>query len=87
MYPVVLAIIGLVMIALRRIALTEVRILTVLTTLFMPATLIAGVFGMNFHAMPLLDDPQGFWIALGVMGGAATVMAAAFWRRNWLKTR
>ena len=66
---------------------TEVRILTVLTTLFMPATLIAGVFGMNFHAMPLLDDPQGFWIALGVMGGAATVMAAAFWRRNWLRTR
>ena len=66
---------------------TEVRILTVLTTLFMPATLIAGVFGMNFHAMPLLDDPEGFWIALGVMGGAATVMAAAFWRRNWLRTR
>ena len=61
--------------------------LTVLTTLFMPATLIAGIFGMNFHAMPLLDDPEGFWIALGVMGGAATVMAAAFWRRNWLRTR
>ena len=66
---------------------TEVRILTVLTTLFMPATLIAGVFGMNFQHMPLLDERDGFWIALGVMGSAAAVMAAAFWRRNWLKTR
>ena len=66
---------------------TEVRILTVLTTLFMPATLIAGIFGMNFHTMPLLDDNEGFWFALAMMLGAATVMAAAFWRRNWLNTR
>ena len=66
---------------------TEVRILTVLTTLFMPATLIAGIFGMNFRHMPLLDDQDGFRLALGMMIGAATAMAAAFWRRNWLKTR
>ena len=30
---------------------------------------------------------QGFWIALATMLGAATVMAAAFWRRNWLRTK
>ena len=66
---------------------TEVRILTVLTTLFMPATLIAGIFGMNFQTMPLLDEHDGFWIALATMLGAATVMAAAFWRRNWLRTK
>lgn len=66
---------------------TEVRILTVLTTLFMPATLIAGIFGMNFRSMPLLEDPRGFSIAIGLMLGAATIMAASFWRRNWLKTR
>lgn len=66
---------------------TEVRILTVLTTLFMPATLIAGIFGMNFRQMPLLDEHDGFRMALGMMLGAATVMAAAFWRRNWLRTR
>jgi magnesium transporter len=63
-----------------------VRILTVLTTLFMPATLIAGIFGMNFHTMPLLEEHGGFGIAMGMMAGAATLMAAAFWRRNWLKT-
>lgn len=66
---------------------TEVRILTVLTTLFMPATLIAGIFGMNFHEMPFLDQPDGFWIALSMMVGAAALMAASFWRRNWLRTR
>ncbi len=66
---------------------TEVRILTVLTTLFMPATLIAGIFGMNFRTMPLLDERDGFWIAMGMMLGVAALMAASFWRRNWLKTR
>ncbi|MBT9496020.1 magnesium/cobalt transporter CorA [Zoogloea oleivorans] len=66
---------------------TEVRILTVLTTLFMPATLIAGIFGMNFRVMPLLEEQDGFVIAMGMMAVAATLMAAAFWRRNWLKTR
>jgi magnesium transporter len=66
---------------------TEVRILTVLTTLFMPATLIAGIFGMNFRQMPLLEDQDGFRLALGMMLGAATLMAAAFWRRNWLRSR
>ena len=62
----------------------EVRILTVITTLFMPAALIAGIFGMNFKSMPLLDAPDGFSIALSMMGGIAVVMAAIFWRRRWL---
>lgn len=66
---------------------TEVRILTVLTTLLMPATLIAGIFGMNFEHMPLLKDRDGFGIALAMMAGLAAVMAAAFWRRNWLRSR
>ncbi|WP_324124730.1 magnesium/cobalt transporter CorA [Aromatoleum sp.] len=63
----------------------EVRILTVLTTLFLPATLITGIFGMNFDVMPLLRDPVGFYIALAMMGIVATAMAAIFWRRNWLR--
>ncbi len=62
----------------------EVRFLTVITTLFMPAALIAGVFGMNFHTMPLLDAPDGFFVALGLMGAIAVVMAGIFWRRRWL---
>ena len=39
----------------------EVRALTVVAMLFMPATLIAGIFGMNFHEMPWLADKNGFW--------------------------
>jgi magnesium transporter len=63
----------------------EVRILTVFTTLFLPATLITGIFGMNFQHMPLLADFDGFYLALGMMATVAAVMAALFWRRNWLR--
>lgn len=63
----------------------EVRILTVLSMLFMPATLIAGVFGMNFRWMPLLDQPDGFWLAIALMGALALAMGLAFWRRKLLR--
>jgi magnesium transporter len=57
------------------------RTLTVLTALFMPLTLITGIFGMNFVEMPLLQNPVGFWIAMGIMG--ATMLAALlFFRRK-----
>ncbi len=62
----------------------EVRILTVITTLFMPAALIAGIFGMNFRHMPLLEDNEGFFIVLSMMGTIALVMGTVFWRRRWL---
>lgn len=62
----------------------EVRVLTVITTIFMPATLISGIFGMNFHSMPLLDLHDGFFLALGLMFVVALVMAVVFWRRRWL---
>jgi magnesium transporter len=62
----------------------EVRILTVITTLFMPAALIAGIFGMNFRHMPLIEDNAGFLIALSMMGTIALVMVTVFWRRRWL---
>ncbi len=62
----------------------ELRALTVVAMLFMPATLIAGIFGMNFKIMPLLDDPEGFWFAMGLMGVIALTMLTLFWRRQWL---
>lgn len=60
----------------------EVRTLTVVATIFMPATLIAGVFGMNFKQMPWLDQPSGFDYALGLMGAIAIAMLLLFWRRR-----
>jgi magnesium transporter len=62
----------------------EVRALTVVAMLFMPATLIAGIFGMNFHEMPWLVDVNGFWWAIGLMVLIALVMITIFWRRQWL---
>jgi magnesium transporter len=63
----------------------EVRALTVVAVVFMPATLISGIFGMNFKTMPLLDLPTGFFIALGLMATVATTLSFIFWRRRWLK--
>lgn len=62
----------------------EVRALTVVAIIFMPSTLISGVFGMNFHAMPLLDNPVGFYFALGFMATIAVSLSLVFWRRRWL---
>ncbi|MBI1175741.1 MAG: magnesium/cobalt transporter CorA [Sideroxydans sp.] len=62
----------------------EVRALTVVAMLFMPATLIAGIFGMNFRDMPMLRDPDGFWFAMGMMASIAIAMGLIFWRRQWL---
>jgi magnesium transporter len=65
----------------------EVRALTVVAMLFMPATLIAGIFGMYFKAMPLLQDVDGFWVAMVMMAAIAMAMGLIFWRRQWLSRR
>lgn len=61
------------------------RILTVITALFMPLTLITGVFGMNFEVMPLLQNPWGFWISMGIMGLVVCVLLSLFWRKRYLE--
>ncbi len=63
----------------------EVRILTVLSMLFMPATLIAGIWGMNFSDMPLTEGRRGFWWVILLMAGCALVMGLLFWRRRMLR--
>lgn len=54
------------------------RTLTLITALFMPLTLITGIFGMNFDRMPWLREPQGFWWSLGLMGAVVVVLAAVW---------
>lgn len=61
----------------------EIRALTVVATVFMPAGLIAGIFGMNFHHMPWLDEPHGFALSLALMGTIASVMLGIFLRRRF----
>lgn len=60
------------------------RTLTVLTALFMPLTLITGIFGMNFERMPWLREPQGFWWSIGLMGGVVAAIGALWGLGRWL---
>jgi magnesium transporter len=60
------------------------RTLTVITALFMPLTLITGIFGMNFVDMPLLKEKTGFWIAMGVMAVIVVVLLFLFRRKRYL---
>jgi zinc transporter len=42
-------------------------ILSIVTTIFLPITLITGVFGMNLGGLPAQQDPLGFWYGIGLM--------------------
>ena len=60
------------------------RVLTVLTAIFMPLTLITGIFGMNFEVMPIVQSPRGFWITMAAMGLIAVVMLVVFTARRYV---
>ncbi|MFC4159737.1 magnesium/cobalt transporter CorA [Chitinimonas lacunae] len=62
----------------------EMRFLTVIATIFMPLTFIAGVYGMNFQNMPELKWPWGYYTVLLVMALIGGSMGVFFWRRRWL---
>jgi magnesium transporter len=60
------------------------RVLTVLTAIFLPLNLIAGIFGMNFEFIPLVHKADGFWIAMGAMAVVAVVLVVVFRRKRYL---
>ncbi len=60
------------------------RTLTVITALFMPLTLVTGIFGMNFGDMPLIKDKAGFWITMGIMAVIVAVLLFFFRRKRYL---
>lgn len=61
------------------------RTLTVITALFMPLTLITGIFGMNFDVMPLLKEKTGFWLTMGFMAVIVVGLLAFFRRKRYLE--
>ena len=61
------------------------RTLTVLTAIFLPLNLIAGIFGMNFEFIPLLHKSGGFWITLSFMALTAVSLVVFFWRKRYLE--
>jgi len=45
---------------------SHLHLLSILTALMLPPTLVSGIFGMNVKDLPFLDTPNGFWFAIGI---------------------
>jgi magnesium transporter len=60
------------------------KVLTIIATIFMPLTFIAGLYGMNFRHMPELLLPWGYPVVLAAMVIIGTGMLVYFRRRKWL---
>ncbi len=60
------------------------KTLTVITTIFIPITAIASIYGMNFEIMPGLHSAYGYPIALICMIGVAVLMMLYFWKKKWV---
>jgi magnesium transporter len=61
-----------------------IKIMSVAAMVFLPPTLIASIYGMNFHYMPELSWPGGYFVSLVVMIVSAVVPYVWFKRRGWL---
>jgi magnesium transporter len=61
------------------------KVLTVISTIFIPLTFIAGVYGMNFKHMPELERWWAYPAVLIFMALIAGMMMLYFWRKGWFK--
>lgn len=61
------------------------RTLTVLSTVFLPMTFVAGVYGMNFDHMPELHWEWGYFLSLAFMAGIGFSFLGFVWRKGWLE--
>ncbi|MHD0369178.1 magnesium/cobalt transporter CorA [Mammaliicoccus sciuri] len=59
------------------------KILTIYSVVFMPLTLIAGIYGMNFTNMPELEWHDGYYIVLVIMAVIAIIMLIVFKKKRW----
>jgi len=60
------------------------KVLTIIATIFMPLTFLAGVYGMNFKYMPELEWHWGYFMVWGIMISVALSMIRYFKRKKWL---
>ncbi len=59
------------------------KILTIYSVVFMPLTLIAGIYGMNFTNMPELEWHDGYYIVLVIMAVIAIIVLIVFKKKRW----
>jgi magnesium transporter len=60
------------------------KVLTLMASIFIPLTFIAGIYGMNFENMPELQSRVGYFVVLGIMVVLALALVAYFRHRGWL---
>ncbi len=60
------------------------KVLTIVTVIFVPLTLLVGVYGMNFENMPELKSAHGYFVLLGIMSVIAFGLLLLFKRIRWL---
>jgi len=61
-----------------------IKVLTIITTIFVPLTFLAGIYGMNFENMPELRTKYGYYVVLGVMLGLVISMLIYFRKKKWI---
>lgn len=60
------------------------KVLTIITAIFVPLTFIAGIYGMNFEYIPELKHHNGYFIVWGVMLTITAVLIWLFRKRKWI---
>ncbi len=61
-----------------------IRILTIMTAIMLPLTLVTGYFGMNFKHLPMTEDHNGYLKTIVGMAALAVVMMIFFLKKRWL---
>ena len=72
-------------IQLQERANARLRILTIVSSIFMPLTFICSVYGMNFDNMPETHWRYGYFAVLGLLAVVAIGLSWFFWSRKWFK--
>ncbi len=60
------------------------RVLTIITAIFVPLSFLAGIYGMNFENMPELHSANGYFFLLATMMGIVVSLLWVFRRKHWL---
>lgn len=63
----------------------RLKILTVLSAIYMPPTLIAGIYGMNFTDIPISNIPHGYIGVMAIMVAIVVGQLVFFYRNGWFK--